>query len=92
MPGLLSKKVVIQNKRGLHARAAAKVTSLAAQFDAEIFVLHGDKKVSALSLMGLLILTAHQGAEIEFQAFGKESHFALSALSKLVNARFDEEN
>jgi len=79
-----SRKVTICNRRGLHARAAAKMANLAETFQSEIRVSHGDKSVSALSLMGLLMLAAPLGTEIELKACGQDNTLALNSLEKLI--------
>lgn len=67
------------------------MTALAARFEAEVFVVCAGQRVSALSLMGLLVLTAHRGTEIELQASGKEADQVLEALETLIDDRFYEE-
>ena len=89
--------VTIGNRRGLHARAAAKFVQLAEQFDAEIWVAKKDvaKKdtvVSGLSIMGLMMLAAGPGLEIELRARGAQAETAICALADLVQNKFDEED
>lgn len=87
-----SRKVTICNRRGLHARAAAKMASLAETFQSEITVSHGGKSVSALSLMGLLMLAAPLGTEIELEANGQDNIQALNGLEKLIHDKFYEDD
>ena len=83
--------VVIGNKRGLHARAAAKFVKLAETFLAEVAVVKDEMHVSACSIMGLMMLAAGCGAQIQISASGPEAAEALTALSELVKRKFDEE-
>ncbi len=87
----LRRTVEIVNARGLHARASAKFVKLAAQFDAEIRVSRDDHTVDAQSIMGLMMLAAGPGSEVEIEASGAEAEAALEALCKLIADRFDEE-
>lgn len=81
----------ILNKRGLHARAAAKFVKLAAQFQADTHVTKGGTTVSGLSIMGLMMLAAAPGCTVEVSAEGDDAAAALDALAGLIAAKFDEE-
>ena len=83
--------VTICNRRGLHARAAAKFVKLAETFDAEIIVAKNGTSVSGLSIMGLMMLAAGPGTSIEVRATGAQAKAAVEALSALVVDGFDEE-
>ncbi|MBC7168645.1 HPr family phosphocarrier protein [Phenylobacterium sp.] len=88
----MARRVVeIVNKRGLHARASAKFVKLAATFDAEVQVAKDGQSVDARSIMGLMMLAAGPGSEIEITAEGPEAEAAAQALCALVAARFDED-
>ncbi len=87
----VSRRVTILNGRGLHARAAAKFVKLAGTFDAEIVVSRNDIEVSGSSIMGLMMLGAAPGCELELRASGRGAAAALKALSELIANRFDEE-
>jgi phosphocarrier protein len=87
---VLSRKLVIRNKRGLHARAAAKFVTLAEKFGASVDVIRDGQTVSARSIMGLMMLGAGLGATIELRAEGWDAKEALDALGALVEAGFDE--
>jgi len=90
-PPLLTRIVVIANKRGLHARAAAKFVTVAEQFGASVEVVRGDEPpVSARSIMGLMMLGAGKGCSLELRAEGWDAKEALDALTILVEAGFDE--
>lgn len=83
--------VTIVNQRGLHARAAAKFVKLADRFAAEITVIKGDTEVSGRSIMGLMMLAAAPGTEIELRARGADAAVALAAIADLVERKFDED-
>lgn len=83
--------VTICNKRGLHARAAARFVKLAYEFDAEVTVAKNGTGVSGRSIMGLMMLAAGPGTAIELQAVGRDAERAVMALAKLVDSGFDEE-
>jgi phosphocarrier protein HPr len=88
---VLTRTVTVPNKRGLHARAAAKFVMLAERFGASIDVFRDGQEVSARSIMGLMMLGAGQGAEIELRAEGWDAKEALDALAALVESGFDEQ-
>ncbi|HEY0526189.1 MAG TPA: HPr family phosphocarrier protein [Stellaceae bacterium] len=81
----------ICNRRGLHARAAAKFVKLAEQFAAEIMVRKNGTSVSGRSIMGLMMLAAGIGTEIEVQANGPDAERAVEALIELIRSGFHEE-
>lgn len=83
--------MLITNKRGLHARAAAKFVQCLADFDAEIEVSKDGQAVSGRSIMGLMMLAASPGTSIEVSASGPDGEAALDSLSDLVDRRFDED-
>ncbi|MEQ8396227.1 HPr family phosphocarrier protein [Thalassobaculum sp.] len=83
--------LLITNKRGLHARAAAKFVQCAGSFDAEITVTKDGQSVSGRSIMGLMMLAAAPGSSIEVAAAGCEAQPALEAITLLVDGKFDED-
>jgi len=85
------KTVQICNERGLHARASAKFVKMAASFDAEVRVGKDGTMVDARSIMGLMMLAAGIGSEVEIEAEGPQAQEALTALTTLVEDRFEEE-
>ena len=89
---LLTRTLSIVNRRGLHARAAAKFVTMAERFGASVEVLRDGQSVSARSIMGLMMLGAGMGATIELQAEGWDAKEALDALSALVEAGFNEQD
>ncbi len=86
----LSRRVTIVNAKGLHARAAARFAKLAAEFDARVTVSRGGQTVTALSIMGLMMLAAATGSTIDLRAEGPDAAAALDALGALVERGFDE--
>jgi phosphocarrier protein HPr len=88
---LVTRTVTIVNRRGLHARAAARFVKTAERFKAEITVARKDAIVSGLSIMGLMMLAAGPGATLELRASGEEAAAALDALITLVADKFDED-
>ena len=90
-PGTLTRTLAIGNKRGLHARAAAKFVRTAGQFDAAIRVSFKGQDVSGLSIMGLMMLAAGIGSSIELSCSGRQALEAMTALSALVESKFGED-
>lgn len=86
----LRRIVTICNKRGLHARAAARFVKLAWEFDAEVMVANNGAAVSGRSIMGLMMLAAGPGTAIELRATGPDAERAIAALSRLICDGFDE--
>ena len=89
---VLSRVLTICNRRGLHARAAAKFVSLAEKFGASVEVVKDGQAVSALSIMGLMLLGAGIGSCIELRAEGWDAKEAMDALVALVEAGFNEQD
>lgn len=85
-----TREVVIRNRLGLHARAAAQFVKTAGRFQAEITVEVGRQRVNGKSIMGLLMLAAAQGTPLTLRATGGDGSAALQALADLVEARFGE--
>ncbi len=87
---VLTRPLRIINERGLHARAAAKFVSLLERFGANVDVLKDGQSVSGRSIMGLMLLGAGPGSEIELRAEGLDAREALEALAALVESGFGE--
>jgi phosphocarrier protein HPr len=87
----LSAIVRIANKRGLHARASAKIVEAASRFQSEIMVIKDGQPVNARSIMGLMMLAASMGSEIELTAEGPDAEEAMTAIIALAEAKFGEE-
>jgi len=82
--------IVVRNKLGLHARAAAKLTQLAGRFASEIFIARGAQRVNAKSIMGVMMLAAGQGVTVKVDALGADADQALTAIQALFNSKFGE--
>ena len=89
--GVLRLEVTIVNRRGLHARAAARFVKVAEQFAAEVEVAKDDLVVGGTSILGLMMLAAAAGSILELRARGREAEPALEALAALVARGFDED-
>ena len=89
---VLTRSVTVPNKRGLHARAAAKFVMMAERFSAAVDVIRDGQSVPARSIMGLMMLGAGMGAVIELRAEGWDAKEALDALAALVESGFDEQD
>ena len=91
-PTLVTRTVTISNTRGLHARAAAKFVTLAERYGASVDVVRDGQVVSARSIMGLMMLGAGKGAQLELQGDGWDAKEAVEALAALVEAGFHEQD
>lgn len=89
---MISKEITIINKLGLHARAAAKLVSLASTFDSEIKVAKDGKTVNGKSIMGVMMLAASQNSSITLTADGEDEQAAIDKLQALIADRFGEES
>lgn len=88
----MERTVDIVNRLGLHARAAAKLVTLASKFAADIRIRKDGREVSGKSIMGVMMLAAAKGSQITLVAQGDDAEQALAELAALVAARFDEES
>ncbi|MCB2022640.1 MAG: HPr family phosphocarrier protein [Rhizobacter sp.] len=82
--------ITISNKLGLHARASAKFTKLAASFASEVFLSRNGRRVNAKSIMGVMMLAAGIGSEIEIETDGADEQAAMAALRALIDDKFGE--
>jgi phosphocarrier protein HPr len=89
--GAVSKELLIINKRGLHARASAKFVQTVERFSAEVWVTRGSETVGGTSIMGLMMLAAAPGTTIVVSAIGPEARAAITAITELVESKFNEE-
>jgi phosphocarrier protein HPr len=80
----------IVNKLGLHARAAAKLTQVAAGFTAEVWLSRNGRRVNAKSIMGVMMLAAGKGSRVLIEADGEDAEAALAAVERLIAERFGE--
>jgi phosphocarrier protein HPr len=84
------REVEIINKLGLHARASAKLTQLAAKFQCDVFLSRNNRKINAKSIMGVMMLAAGKGAKIVLETDGPDEEPAAEAIVALVNDYFGE--
>jgi len=87
---VLTLSIKIINKLGLHARASAKLTQIANQFESDIWLEKNDKKVNAKSIMGVMMLAASQGSNITITTEGLDEKEALNSIVALINDFFGE--
>lgn len=87
---MIKKNIMIINKLGLHARAAAKFVAHASRFASEIEVTKQGHTVNGKSIMGVMMLAARKDTEIEISANGDDEQAAIDALTTLINNYFDE--
>ncbi len=87
----LSRPATIRNQRGLHARAAAKFVKLANEYEADIQVRRGELTANGRSIMGLMMLSAGLGNEVEVTVSGRDAEKALAAVLELIGRKFDED-
>jgi len=87
---MITGRITITNKLGLHARASAKLTKLAGSFKSQVFLSRSGRRVNAKSIMGVMMLAAGVGSEIEIEIDGEDEQAALAALRALVEGKFGE--
>ena len=80
----------ISNKLGLHARASAKLTKLAGSYPCEVWMSRGDRRVNAKSIMGVMMLAAGIGSEVDLETSGEREQEAMDALLALIADKFGE--
>ena len=80
----------ISNKLGLHARASAKLTKLAGGFRSDVWLSRNGRRVNAKSIMGVMMLAAGIGAEVEIETAGEDEQAAMDALVALIDDKFGE--
>ncbi len=80
----------ISNKLGLHARASAKLTKVASSFPCEVWMSKGERRVNAKSIMGVMMLAAGKGSEVQVETIGDREQEALDALLALIEDKFGE--
>ena len=87
---MIKTTVTISNRLGLHARASAKLTKLAGSFQSEVFMSRNGRRVNAKSIMGVMMLAAGLGSEVEIETAGPDEQQAVDAIVALVNDKFGE--
>ena len=87
---MISNNTTIVNKLGLHARASAKLTKLAGSFPCEVWMTRGERRVNAKSIMGVMMLAAGIGSEVQLETSGEREQEAMDALLGLIADKFGE--
>jgi phosphocarrier protein len=87
---MLKTTLTISNKLGLHARASAKLTKLAGGFQCEVFLSRNGRRVNAKSIMGVMMLAAGMGSQVELETDGADEAAAQQAITALVDDKFGE--
>jgi phosphocarrier protein HPr len=84
------KKVIIANKLGLHARAAARLVALTSKYSSKVQLICGDKKVNGKSIMGIMMLAASAGSQVEVIAEGDDEQELVDEIENLIGNKFYE--
>ena len=87
---MVKTRITISNKLGLHARASAKLTKLAGGFQSDVFMSRNDRRVNAKSIMGVMMLAAGLGTEVEVETDGVDEQAAMDALLAMIESKFGE--
>ena len=87
---MIKTTATISNKLGLHARASAKLTKLAGSFPCEVWMSRNGRRINAKSIMGVMMLAAGLGSEVELETDGPEEQVAMDALLALIADKFGE--
>ena len=87
---MIKTRTTISNKLGLHARASAKLTKLAGSFPCDVFMSRGDRRINAKSIMGVMMLAAGIGSQVEIETDGAQEQEAMDALLALLADKFGE--
>ncbi|WP_406623494.1 HPr family phosphocarrier protein [Acidovorax sp. SDU_ACID1] len=87
---MIKNTITISNKLGLHARASAKLTKLAGSFPCDVWMSRGDRRINAKSIMGVMMLAAGLGAQVEIETDGAQEQEAMDALLALIDGKFGE--
>jgi phosphocarrier protein len=87
---MIKTTTTISNKLGLHARASAKLTKLAGSFPCEVWISKGDRRVNAKSIMGVMMLAAGIGSDVELETDGAQEQEAMDGLLALIADKFGE--
>ncbi|MCB1045247.1 MAG: HPr family phosphocarrier protein [Acidobacteria bacterium] len=87
---MIERSLEITNKKGLHARAAAKLINLTHNFQSDVYISKGDNEVNGKSILGLLMLAAHQGTWVTVKVEGNDEDTALESICELINGKFQE--
>ena len=87
---MIKTRKTISNKLGLHARASAKLTKVAASFPCDVWMSRGERRINAKSIMGVMMLAAGIGSQVEIETSGPDEQAAMDAILALINDKFGE--
>ena len=87
---MIQQNTTISNKLGLHARASAKLTKLAGSFPCEVWLSRGERRVNAKSIMGVMMLAAGIGSQVDLETSGSDEQAAMDAVLALIHDKFGE--
>jgi len=87
---MIKTTVTISNKLGLHARASAKLTKLAGSHNCEVWMSRGERRINAKSIMGVMMLAAGIGSQVEIETSGTDEQQAMDAIVALISDKFGE--
>lgn len=87
---MIKTRKTISNRLGLHARASAKLSKVATSFPCDVWMSRGERRINAKSIMGVMMLAAGMGAEIEIETDGEHEQEAMDALVSLIDEKFGE--
>ena len=87
---MIRSTATISNKLGLHARASAKLTKLAGSYQCEVHMARNGRRINAKSIMGVMMLAAGLGSEVDLETDGPDEQAAMDALLALINDKFGE--
>ena len=87
---MIKNSITISNKLGLHARASAKLTKLAGSYPCEVWMSKGERRINAKSIMGVMMLAAGLGTQVEVETDGAQEQEAMEALLALIDDKFGE--
>ena len=87
---MIKSTITISNKLGLHARASAKLTKLAGSYPCDVWTSKGERRINAKSIMGVMMLAAGLGSQVEIETDGTQEQDAMDALLALIDGKFGE--
>ncbi|MEX1165968.1 MAG: HPr family phosphocarrier protein [Hydrogenophaga sp.] len=88
---MIKNTVTISNRLGLHARASAKLTKIAGSHACEVWMSKGERRINAKSIMGVMMLAAGMGSEVEIETDGVDEQPCMEAILALINDKFGED-
>ena len=87
---MAERNIEITNKLGLHARASAKLTQTASQYQSEVWLSRNGRRINGKSIMGVMMLAAARGTTIKLETLGPDENEAMNALVALIEDKFGE--